>query len=531
MLVIHNANIHTLNPKQELVIALAIDQGRILAVGNDDEILAAFDKSHKLNVNGRTLLPGLTDAHIHLEEYAFAQQKVDCETQSQLECLERVAARIRDAQPGEWIMGHGWNQNNWAEGYGSAQQLDQISPNNPVFLTHKSLHSAWVNSITLQLAGIDRNTSNPEGGRISHQENGDPDGILYEAAVNLIYSIVPEPSPIQIAQAFRSMFPMLWKVGLTGVHDFDSRRCLSALQILHQAHELKMRVVKGIPLEQLPATIDLGLHTGFGDDMLRLGPVKLFADGALGPQTAAMLEPYEDDPQNHGILMLGAGELYEYSRRAVENGLSLAVHAIGDRANREVLNAYAQLRQFERSLHPQEKSQLQHRIEHVQVLHPDELSRFAELNIIASMQPIHATSDMRMADRYWGKRSAYAYAWRSLLSHGACLIFGSDAPVESPNPFWGIYAAVTRHRADGSPSAEGWYAEQRVNLPEAIHAYTTGPAFAVNMENRLGRLVPGYLADLIILNQDPYSCPPEELLNIRPVATMVGGEWAYSELE
>ncbi|HEX9091856.1 MAG TPA: amidohydrolase family protein, partial [Anaerolineales bacterium] len=272
-------------------------------------------------------------------------------------------------------------------------------------------------------------------------------------------------------------------------------------------------------------------RTEFGDDMLRIGPVKLFADGALGPHTAAMLMPYQDDPQNSGILKLEAGELFELGRQAVSNGISLAVHAIGDRANREVLNAYVQLRQFERTLLTHPSAPHHHRIEHVQVLHPDDIQRFSELNIIASMQPIHATSDMLMADHYWGARSSYAYAWRSLISHGTMLIFGSDAPVESPNPFWGIHAAVTRRRADGSPSPQGWYPEQCINVFEALQAYTVGPAYASGMGEQLGKLAPGYLADLVITDQDPFSCSPEELMNIHPIATMMGGEWVYSELE
>jgi predicted amidohydrolase YtcJ len=215
---------------------------------------------------------------------------------------------------------------------------------------------------------------------------------------------------------------------------------------------------------------------------------------------------------------------------AVFNGLSLAVHAIGDRANHEVLNAFAQLREFERSLSLRPEHPLRHRIEHVQVLHPDDLPRLTSLDIIASMQPIHATSDMLMADRFWGERAALSYAWREQLTHGATLAFGSDAPVESPNPFWGIHAAVTRRRADGCPSPQGWYPEQRLSVLEALQGFTTGAAYAASMEDRLGRLAPGYLADLILLDTDPFTCPPEQLLDLRPVATLLGGEWVWSEL-
>ena len=320
-------------------------------------------------------------------------------------------------------------------------------------------------------------------------------------------------------------------MGITGVHDFDGSRCFSALQMLHQSRQLKLRVLKQLHLEDLPHAIAIGLRSGFGDDMLRIGALKLFSDGALGPHTAAMLEPYEDDPVNRGSLMLDAGNIFEHGKVAVENGINLSIHAIGDRANREILNGYAKLRVHEGTLPIKSHHPMRHRIEHVQVIDPADLPLFAKLNLIASMQPIHATSDMLMADKYWGKRSAYAYAWRSLLSSHVNLAFGSDAPVESPNPFWGIYAAVTRRRTDGSPSLEGWYPEQRLRVEEALLAYTTGPAYAAGMEDRLGRLMPGYLADLLVLNENPFICVPEELLNIHPMGTMVGGEWVYSENE
>ncbi len=314
-------------------------------------------------------------------------------------------------------------------------------------------------------------------------------------------------------------------MGLTGVHDFDRRECFAALQLLHSAGELKLRVVKSIPLEDLPHAAGLGLRTGFGDDMLRVGPVKAFMDGALGPQTAAMLEPYEGTADERGILMMGAGELFEHARLAAENGLSMAVHAIGDRANRETLDAYERLRAYERD--HLGSPDLRHRIEHVQLLHPADAGRLAALNVIASMQPLHATSDMFTADRHWGERAGLSYALRTQLEAGACLAFGSDAPVELPNPFLGLHAAVTRRRADGSPGEEGWYPEQRLSVMEALRGFTTGAAYAAGMEGRLGKLAPGYLADLIVLDKDPFACDPHDLQFILPTRTMVGGEWVF----
>ncbi|MFZ2096329.1 MAG: amidohydrolase [Anaerolineales bacterium] len=528
MLIIHDAKIYTLNPIMPFATALVIDHGEIVAVGMDDEILSSFATAELFDASGHAIIPGLTDAHIHLEDYALSLQKIDCETPTRQECLQRVAERAEITPQGEWILGHGWNQNNWAEGYGSAALLDAITPHHPVYLTHKSLHSAWANSSALRLAGISINTPDPAGGHISRLQSGEPDGILLESATDLLEKAIPEPGFEKVVNALQTTIPLLWRMGLTGIHDFSRSRCFSALQILHQIHALRLRVVKGIPLENLSQAVELGLRTGFGDDILRIGAVKLFSDGALGPHTAAMLQPYEDEPGNLGILMMDAEELCEFGRIAVKNGISMAIHAIGDRANHEVLNAYTQLREFEHSLPVLSQDQLRHRIEHVQVIQPGDAGRFSELGIIASMQPIHATSDMLMADRCWGSRSAYAYAWRSQLSHGATLAFGSDAPVESPNPFWGVHAAVTRRRQDGSPSPEGWYAEQRLSVDQALHAFTTGPAYAAGMEDRLGLLATGYLADLLILNNDPFTCLPGELVNIEPLATMVAGKWVYS---
>jgi predicted amidohydrolase YtcJ len=308
-----------------------------------------------------------------------------------------------------------------------------------------------------------------------------------------------------------------------------------ALQSLQQRGELHLRVLKGIPLPDLQYAVGLGLRSGFGDDMLRIGGVKAFMDGALGPQTAAMIQPFagglETGQENsRGMLFMDAEELFEHGRLAAQSGLPLAVHAIGDRANHEVLEAFGHLRRFEQENQITSLGgRLRHRIEHVQLLHPDDAGKLADLSVTASMQPIHASSDMLMADRYWGERAAYSYAWKLPLEHGANLAFGSDAPVESPNPFWGLHAAVTRRRKDGSPGPQGWIPAQRIGLQAALLAYTQGAAYAAGMEDRLGKLVPDYLADLIVLDQDPFELEADELFKLKPSATMVSGEWVFQE--
>ena len=529
---LYNARIYTLDELNPMITALAIDQGRILMCADEATIRAEFgSRMPSVDLDGGVVIPGLTDAHIHLEHYALGLQKVDCETSTKEECLRRVAERARSAPEGEWILGHGWNQNDWAGGYGMASDLDVVTPHNPVYLTAKSLHAGWANTLALRLAKIGEATPDPPEGRLGRNEQGGPNGILFESAMDLITAAIPEPTWQRLEQAIQSALPQLWGMGLTSVHDFDRRRCFMALQSLRHRGELRLRVVKSIPLEDLASALEVGLRSGFGDDWLRIGGVKLFADGALGPHTGAMFEPYEDDPSNRGMLFLDGEQIYEFGQQAADGGLPLAVHAIGDRANHEVLNAFERLRAYEQAKAETwgqfGEMRLRHRIEHLQVLNSRDISRLAELGVIASMQPIHALSDMEMADRFWGERACLAYAWKTQLEEGATLAFGSDAPVESPNPFWGLYAAVTRKRFDGSPGRDGWYPEQRLSRTQALQAYTTGPAYAAGWEDRLGKLAPGYLADLLVLNEDPFTCKPDQLRHIRPRATMIGGEWVY----
>jgi predicted amidohydrolase YtcJ len=498
----------------------------VIGYGSSEELARTWGRpTEVVNLKGRTILPGLCDAHLHLEKYARSVSQIDCETPSRDECLRRVQERVRQARPGQWILGHGWNQNDWG-GHGSAAELDRIAPDNPVYLTAKSLHAAWANTPALRAASITAATPDPTGGAIMHDAEGVPTGILLESAMAIVGDRLPEPSPTTVAQEIAAAQRTLWSYGITAVHDFDGPRCFRALQILHEQGSLRLHVLKSIPIELLDEAVDLGVQSGLGDDWLRLGHVKIFADGALGPRTAAMLQAYAGEPGNTGISLIDREGILEAGIRAGRSGLPLAIHAIGDRANHEVLEGLTALR-----LHEQEHglAPLRHRIEHLQLLLPDDVARPASLGLVASMQPIHATSDMPMADRFWGERSRYGYAWNSQLKLGAPLAFGSDAPVESPNPFLGLHAAVTRRRADGSPGPEGWIPEQRISLEAALRGFTEGPAHAAGLEDRLGRLEPGCYADLIVLDADPYRLPPDGLLRLLPLATMVAGRWVYPD--
>lgn len=524
MLVLINARIRTQWEKAPTAEAVAIDGGRFIAVGTNEQILDLAGPTDPVrDMEGSTIWPGLTDSHIHLQKYALNLDRIDCETDTRAECLARVKAAAQKAPAGAWLCGHGWNQNSWPEGFGDARLLDEAAPNHPVYLTAKSLHAAWANSLALKQAGITGSTPNPENGEIQRGADGSPTGILFESAMDLMEKAIPEPGIGEIRSALERAQQTLWSLGITGVHDFDPRSCFMALQEMEQAGTLALRVLKSIPHEDFPHALGLGIRSGFGSDLLRIGPLKLFADGALGPQTAAMLKPYEGS-HDRGMLFLDAEQIFEIGQKASENGIYLAIHAIGDRANFEVLKAYEQMRRYETAQH---RNHLRHRIEHVQIIHPDHLGRLTALGITASMQPIHATSDYQMADRYWGKRSQTAYALGDLLRHGTRMTFGSDAPVESPDPFWGLHAAVTRRRQDGSPTPEGWYPQQRLTLAQALAGYTTGPAYASGQEDRLGRIAPGYLADLIALQEDPFDLDPDQLHAVKPVATMVAGRFVW----
>ncbi len=524
MILLTNGRIFTGFKNQPVVSALLIHGDRILAAGMDDEIKAIAPVGTTCeDLNGKTVFPGLTDTHMHLKYFSQGLQSVFCETDTIQECIRNVAEKAQSTPKGNWITGWGWNQNVWAEGFGTAQMLDHAAPDHPILLSAKSGHAAWANSLAMKIAGVTRDTEDPQGGVIQRDAEGNPTGIFFETADSLITKHIPDPTLAQIQDAVLNAQSELWKMGITGLHDFDTIDLFAALQVMDKEKTLNLRITKGIPLAKLNHAVEIGLRSGFGSDHLRIGSVKVFMDGALGPQTAAMIEPFEDS-ESLGILLLQTDEVFEIGKIASQNGLSLAIHAIGDLANRTVLDGYQKVRQFERE---NNLPALRHRIEHVQLLHPKDYGRLAELGIIASMQPIHATSDMFISDRFWGKRAQGAYAFRTLLNHKTMLTFGSDSPVETPNPFVGIHAAVTRRRPDGEPGEDGWYPNQKLSLEETLHAYTYAPAYTTGIEQISGTLNIGCYADLIVLDQNPFDLPPQELHQVQPSRTMVGGTWVW----
>ncbi len=527
--ILYNGHIRTLDPARPAASALALLGERIVALGDDGLRKLAGPHTALDDLGGRTVLPGLTDAHIHWSWLARTLPQVDLfNVPSKEEALRRVRARAGETPPGEWIRGRGWLQDLWPDPrFPTAADLDAVAPDHPVYLTARSGHAAWVNSAALRLAGITAHTPNPPGGAIQRDPGGQPTGILLEGpAMDLVADLIPEPAPETLADWMAELQRQAWQVGLTGIHDFDGPECLAALQILRERGQLGLRVLKNVNDTWIDHLLEAGIRWGFGDDWLRIGGQKIFADGALGPRTAAMLAPYEGEPDNTGIVVTEKEEMAERVLRAGALGLPSTIHAIGDRAVHDVLDVCEMARQQE-AARGVPRARLRHRIEHVQVIHPDDAGRLAALDLIASMQPIHATSDYPLVDRYWGARGRWAYNFRLQLEQGVTLAFGSDAPVEPMDPRQGIHAAVTRRRADGSPGPEGWYPEGRLTLDEALRGYTQGPAYAAGMEDRLGRLAVGYLADLIVLAQDWHAVEPDAILTTEVVGTMVGGAWRH----
>ena len=542
--ILYNANIYTVNPAQPRATALAISHGRIVAVGSDSDVgNIALPDLQRVDMRGAFVLPGLIDAHLHLEWTGYDLQRVRVYDMPRIEdAIATVRAHAQQTPAGKWIRGRGWNQADWGGPSTGAQDvlptvahLDAATTAHPVFLNSRSGHSGWANSAAMRLAGVDKNTPNPQGGEIVRDAQGNPTGLFLETAMDLIGKHMPGPTQQEAEAATLLAMREMNTKGLTGVHCMDGDggiQTFGTYQRLREQRRSTLRIAKMLPVQALDEVVGAGLRSGYGDAWLRIGGIKVFVDGALGPKSASMVEGYVGEPNNHGIDIYDRETLTEFAIKAFQNGLSVVTHAIGDRANHDILDAYeVGLKETGGGRRGTESGQsspvprlLRNRIEHAQVLQPSDIPRFAQMGVIASMQPIHCTSDMKMVDAYWGARGRYAYAWRDLLNSGALLALGSDAPVESFDPLVGIHAAVTRQRADGSPEG-GWYPEQRLTIEEAIYGYTLGAAYAGYSEHELGSIEVGKLADLTVLAQDLTQVASSEILNVQVERVMVDGVW------
>ncbi|MFP2962681.1 amidohydrolase [Myxococcus sp. 1LA] len=514
----------TLNAARPLAQALAVRDGRLLAVGTREEVEAAAgpDARH-VDLGAATVVPGLVDAHAHIHGLGRGLTTVRLEKAGSVEeAIHRLTQAPASSFQGEWLLGRGWDQNDWpGRAFPSREALDARFPSSPVFLTRVDHHAAWVNGEALRRAGITRDTPDPEGGRILKDARGEPTGVLVDNAMDVVAAVMPPPSRAQLEARLRAALTRCAQVGLTGVH--DAGMDLDAFRVLQEwdaAGTLPLRVyaMAAGQGDERHTYLEQGPWQG---RMLAMRSVKFLADGALGSRGAALHEDSCDEPGQRGLLLLSPDELASRARAFMARGFQVCIHAIGDRANTLVLDVLL------RASAETATQALRHRVEHAQILRPEDIRRLGDAGLVASVQPTHATSDMTWAESRLGlERLEGAYAWRSLRDAGAHLALGSDFPIENPDVLAGLYAARTRQDAAGWPKA-GWRPEERLTAHEALEGFTTGPAWASFDESRRGRLAPGLDADFVALSEDPLEGPASALVKARILATVVAGAEVY----
>jgi len=516
-----NTIFHTLNRDRPLAEALLVADGVILAAGPAAELRAhAPAGTNTVDLGNAVVIPGMTDAHIHTASLARSMHEVDLRGARSLgEALAGVRAILPRYRAGEWILGGWWDFNKWqVPVQPDRASLDVACPHNPVALTSADGHTVWANSQALQLLGITGDTPHPAGGEIVRDAAGVATGILRESAVYPVRKLAASGVSGNLPEQLREAQRYLLSLGITGVHDIDGADALAAYRTLREEGALALRVHKLLAQDDLEASIAAGIRTGHGDSWIRHGAVKVFADGAAGSHTCHMSQPFPGGT-GHGVEVTAYPELLSLAGRAAEAGIAVAVHAIGDRANTLVLDALVAIRDTSGL------NGLRHRIEHVQFLQPADVPRLARLGVVASMQPQHCPSDLPILGMVEGRQLA-SYAWRSLLDAGATVAFGSDSPVEVPNPFHGLHAAITRTTAAGEPDG-GWEPQERISLAEALHAYCVAPAFASGEEAVKGTLAPGMLADFAVLDTDIFRADPAGIRDTKVLMTVTGGAIRY----
>jgi predicted amidohydrolase YtcJ len=523
--VLHNATIYTAAVDQPVAEALAFEGGRLLAVGTESDLLAAYPQAERIDAAGRTVLPGLIDAHGHLMNLGASLMVADLVGTSSLgETIERLEAFASGLPTGGWLVGRGWDQNNWPGAtFPSAADLDRAFPEIPVYLVRVDGHAAWVNTAALERAPVLASAADPAGGRIVRDASGAPTGILIDTAMRFVADEIPPASPAEARLALDLALAETTKYGLTGVHDAGVDLAMVALfreAIDEGRFPLRLYAMIGGPGVTLDHFCEQGPEYDYRG-RLAVRSIKLYTDGALGSRGAALLADYSDEPGNHGLLMYEPDDYAAVVGRAMACGLQVNTHAIGDRGARLVLDTYEEL------LNASADGDGRHRMEHAQVVAPEDFPRFASLGVIASVQPIHATSDMGWAEERLGsERIRGAYAWRTLVNSGARLALGSDFPVEPVNPLLGFHAAITRQDASGEPPG-GWYPDEALTRDEALRGFTIDAAYAGFMEDEVGSLEPGKRADFVIVDRDIMRVPADEVLASRVMATFLDGEAVF----
>ncbi len=551
-----NGKIYSLNEDNSTYEAIAVKNGLIFDLGTTEDFREKYPDVEIIDLEGKIVLPGFIDAHGHISGYGENLLEIDLVgTNSQEEIAEKVKEKALQVQPGEWIAGVGWDQNDWKEKvWPNHKILDEAAPDNPVYLTRIDGHALWVNKKALELAGIIKDTKAPNGGDIKSDAKGNPTGVLIDNAMNLIYKVVPPQTDEMIEKTVLTAVNSLTKYGITSVHDMGvGLRTINVMKKLANEGKLPIRIhayIDGVG-NTWNEFLKSGRLVGYGNNFLNVRGIKLFVDGAMGSRGALMSEPYQDDPGNSGLQLMSEDEIYKVTIEALKNGFQVATHAIGDLGNTIVLNAY------ERALNELKPKDHRLRVEHVQVINPKDVDRFGKNGIIPSMQPVHATSDMPWAEARLGtKKVKWSYAPKLVLKGSPIIAGGSDFPVENPSVLEGIYAGVTRQDKNGYPRnwldvmwlvdnkmwvisesgipdttvfEGGWYPEEKLTIQEVLNEFTKWAAYAGFEEKKKGTIEIGKWADFTILDRDIFNIPPRDILQTNVEMTIVGGKIVYQK--
>ncbi|MCY7347727.1 MAG: amidohydrolase [Pyrinomonadaceae bacterium] len=552
-LLLYNGKVFTADEKFTIVEAVAVDGEKIVAVGTSNELKARYQAAKEIDLQGKLVTPGFNDAHVHFFRGALSLLNVSLfDSKTVEEAKTRVAAKVKETKAGEWIIGRGWDHTRWANKFPTRANLDAVAPNNPVYLVRVDGHVGWANSAALKLAKIDKATKNPEGGEIERDANGEATGILKETAQGLVGGLVPPPTAEQQTKGMELALKMAREYGITSVQDNSGYETTKLYREFLRQNKLTVRVAEWQDFEDSVEKLKQQRteFAAFKDNpsRLKLTALKGYVDGTLGSKTAAMLAPFSDDAGNSGIPRRSSEELTRMIVERDKEGFQIALHAIGDKANRMALDGFAEARKNRQEggrnqINPNAlrfintntdlglttygDNLIRHRIEHAQVVNPADFKRFEELGIIASMQPTHAVSDKRWAESRLGEyRVLGAYAWHLMKSYNVHIPFGTDFPVEAINPYATLYAAVSRQDAEGIP-AGGWQPQERLSIEDAIRCHTYESAYAEFAEKEKGEIKIGMFADLIVHSKDLTTIEPREILTTAPVYTIFNGAIIY----
>jgi predicted amidohydrolase YtcJ len=537
-LLLFNGKVFTADARGTTAEAVAVKGNRIVAVGATRDLRARYAAGREIDLRGRLVTPGFNDAHIHFAGGGLSLLRVNLNGARTLEeAKRRVAERVAESKPGSWVTGRGWDHTLWGGRWPTRADLDEVAPRNPVFLQRVDGHVSWANSLALRQAGVTRETQAPAGGEILHDANGEPTGILKETAAGLVARVVPPPDAAEALQGIERALAEARRYGITSIHDNSGYETTKIYRELIRQGRLTVRVAEWQNFEDSVEKLKTqrAEFGTFKDDplRLRLTALKGYVDGTLGSRTAAMLAPFADDPSNSGIPRRPTAELTMMVVERSRAGFQIALHAIGDRANRMALDAFEAadklrlLSGLRNSRGAKVAPWMRHRVEHSQVVSPSDFARFRDLEVVASMQPAHAISDKRWAQERLGEyRVLGAYSWHTMRSFGVRVPFGTDWPVEPINPYLGLYAAVTRQSTEGDP-AGGWWPQERLTIAEAIRCYTAESAYASFEEKEKGQIAPGMLADLVVHTRDLLTVRPEEILQTEAALTVFDGRVVY----